>query len=224
MTVLLADDQQLYVMSLSYLLEEKAEDIHVVGVASNGIEAVKLAEELEPDVVLMDVRMPEMDGVEATRRILAAMPEIKILMLTTFDDDEYVHDALHYGAVGYVLKNVPPDNLMNCIRAAQSGMALFSPDIARKLNRGPLSVADLPRVHPEFEHLTPREQDVLQLILRAYDNRSIAKRLNVSDQTVKNYIHSIYEKLGVSGRTELIQRVLNEVSGSARGEDARGGG
>jgi DNA-binding NarL/FixJ family response regulator len=204
-------------MSLGYVLEEKADDIHVLGTATNGIEAVKLARELHPDVILMDVRMPEMDGVEATRRILADTPEVKILMLTTFDDDEYVHDALNCGAVGYVLKNVPPDNLMNCIRAAQSGLTLLSPDIARKLNRGPISIADLPRVDPQFEQLTPRERDVLQLILKAYDNRSIARRLTVSDQTVKNYIHSVYEKLGVSGRTELIQRVLNEVDSEVSG-------
>ncbi len=208
MTVLLVDDQQLYVLSLRYVLEEKAADIEVLGIASNGAEAVRMAGDLRPEVILMDVRMPEMDGVEATRRILETAPETKIVMLTTFDDDEYVHDAIGHGAVGYVLKNIPPEDLISCIRAASRGIAQFSPDIARKLNRGPASIVDLPRLEPQFEGLTPRERDVVQLLLRAYDNRSIARRLNVSDQTVKNYIHSVYEKLGVSGRTALIKRVL----------------
>lgn len=209
MTLMLVDDQQLYVLSLGYVLEEKASDIQVLGTATNGEEAVRMAAELVPEVILMDVRMPGMDGVEATRRILARAPEIKIVMLTTFDDDEYVHDAIGYGAVGYVLKNIPPDDLISCIRAASRGISQFSPDIARKLNRGPVSLADLPHLQPEFEDFTPREREVVQLLLRAYDNRSIARRLEVSEQTVKNYIHSIYEKLGVSGRTELIRKVIN---------------
>ena len=196
--ILLADDQLLFVENLKTVLEHQDDDIHVVATAENGEQAVKLALEHRPDIVLMDVRMPVMDGVEATRLICEAAPEVAILVLTTFDDDAYVHDALAYGAKGYLLKNIPSKMLLESIRAVMSGTILLSPDVISHLIGRSLN--SKPEVTFPIEKLSNRERDVLFLMSRGYDNIAIADRLSLSEQTVKNHISHIYGKLGIHER------------------------
>lgn len=210
---LLVDDQVLFVESLKCVLEERAEDVSVVGVARDGHEAVHLAMKLQPDVILMDVRMPRLDGVEATRRIHELYPRIKIVMLTTFDDDDYVEVALKLGAIGYLLKNIPPDELIRSLRAVRSGVTQISPEIVAKLVTRTDGGRDLEPASA-LESLTRREREILELLLDAWENREIAEHLGLSDQTVKNHVHSLYEKLGVSNRVQLI-KVLRRSGGPA---------
>ncbi len=201
--VLLVDDQVLFVESLKCVLEEKARDIDVVGVAHDGTEAIELAITLQPEVVLMDVRMPRMDGVQATREIHRLYPRMKIVMLTTFEDDDYFRVALEFGAIGYLLKNIPPQELIQSIRAIRTSVAQVSPEMMKRLvhregvpTTGPLAV---------LESLTPREKEILELLLDALENRDIAQKLGISEQTVKNHVHNLYDKLDVSSRIQLIK-------------------
>ena len=213
--VLLVDDQKLFVDSLRIVLESRTDDIEVIGVAVNGEQAIALSEETHPDVVLMDVRMPVMDGVEATKRLLASRPGTKIVMLTTYDDDEYVRDALKYGAAGYLLKSIPPSELAASIRVAASGTIQISPEVAGKLLRDGAEhllsaegTTDLSEdVTRLYATLTVRELEVLSLLTKAYDNHQIAEALFIADQTVKNHVHAIYEKLQVSNRMQLIRLI-----------------
>jgi len=201
--ILLADDQRLFVENLKTVLEHQDEEIEVVATAANGEEAVRLTLEHHPDLVLMDVRMPVMDGVEATRRIHQEDPNQPILVLTTFDDDAYVHDALAYGAVGYLLKNIPSRMLLASIRGVMAGTVQLSPDVVSRLIS-----PSTPRPEPEtfpIEKLSSREREVLFLMSRGYDNPSIAERLCLSEQTVKNHISHIYRKLGVHERIAVMQ-------------------
>ncbi len=222
--VLLVDDQKLFVDSLRIVLESRSDDMEVIGVALNGVEAIEIAERLHPDVVLMDVRMPVMDGVEATRRLMATRPDTKIVMLTTYDDDEYVGDAMKYGAAGYLLKSIPPSELAASIRVAATGTIQISPGVAGKLLREgaeALLARDATRHLPEdirelCATLTAREREVLSLLTKAYDNHQIAEVLGIADQTVKNHVHTIYEKLYVSNRMQLI-RLMNRISGTPGG-------
>ena len=211
--VLLVDDQILFVESLKIVLESRAEDISVVGIAQDGQEAIDIALERLPDLVLMDVRMPGMDGVEATRIIHAHHPDIKIMMLTTFKDDDYVIRALRYGAVGYLLKNIPPSELISSIRLVNEGALLISPSVAPILIRqaGQAPGVDNGRF-PEtdrtlslFGSLSKREKEVLRLLAQALDNREIAEQLFISEQTVKNHICHIYGKLGVHERIVVMK-------------------
>jgi DNA-binding NarL/FixJ family response regulator len=213
--VLLVDDQELFVRNLQIVLESRAGDIAVVGIAHDGREALQRARESKPDIILMDVRMPAMDGVEATRLIHERHPSIRVVMLTTFDDDEYVYRALEYGAVGYLLKNIPPEELFTCIRAVAGGATLMSPAVKEKLVRmrggragaGVAAVAGQRRdgdVHRLLSALTPKERDILKLIALAYTNRQIAERLMIAEQTVKNHISILYSKMGVARRMELM--------------------
>jgi DNA-binding NarL/FixJ family response regulator len=208
--VLLVDDQLLFVESLKYVIEARAEDIEVVGLASDGAEAMRLVAELEPHVVMMDVRMPGMDGVEATRRIHRRWPQVAIVMLTTFKDDEYVHFAMKYGAVGYLLKNIPPSELIEALRGVRRGRRPVAPSVVEILRGTRGSASELSEREHLVQALSRREKDVLQLMLRAYDNRQIAEALNVAEQTVRNYISTIYSKLGVSSRMQLIQ-MMDEI-------------
>ncbi len=213
--VLLVDDQTLFVDSLRVVIESRTDDIVVAGVAYSGEEAVRLYDETDPDVVMMDVRMPGMDGVEATRIIRERHPESRIVMLTTYDDDEYVTHAIQYGAAGYILKNIPPSELIACIRVAVTGTVQISPGIAsRILQEGAAHVIARHRgsqmpdgVQEQYETLTPREREVLALLIKAYDNSQIAEALGIAHQTVKNHIHLIYEKLMVQNRMQLMQLV-----------------
>lgn len=205
--VLLVDDQVLFVESLRMVLEKMANDIAVVGVAQNGREAVELASSLQPNVILMDVRMPEMNGVESARIISERFSEIRIIMLTTFDDDEYIIEALKYGASGYLLKNVPPEDLIAAIRAVFEGNVLMAPKVASKLVEKLVNTTeDKPSVDitlnsPDWlKQLSNREKEILSLIAQGYDNREIAKRLYIGEQTVRNYVSIIYCKMGVRDR------------------------
>lgn len=209
--VLLVDDQRVFLEGLQLVLESRASDIRVVDVGLTGVEAIELVERHRPDIVLMDVRMPEMSGVEATKIIHERFPDVKILMFTTFDDDEYVHSALHYGAIGYLLKNRPPMELINSIRAVQDGVIQIDPNVAETLLRhdSPPS-RDNEEILSLIDTLTRREKEVLNLIAQALDNRQIAEHLCVAEQTARNYIHSIYSKLGTSNRLEIV-RILERV-------------
>jgi DNA-binding NarL/FixJ family response regulator len=169
---------------------------------------VELTEKLKPDIVLLDVRMPKMDGVEAAKRIVASHPEIKLIMLTTFDDDQYVTRALHYGACGYILKNISPAELIEAIRAVQVGSKLIPPTAAGLLidrSAPPEDERSDDELRPLLASLTAREMQIVKLIALAYDNRHIAARLSVAEQTVKNSLSTIYSKLGVSKRTRLMR-------------------
>jgi DNA-binding NarL/FixJ family response regulator len=207
--VLLVDDQTLFVESLRTVLETRAQDIAVVGVASNGKIALQLADSEAPDVILMDVRMPEMDGVDCTRAVVKKYPGMKVLMLTTFDDDEYVVKALHLGAVGYLLKDVPPNDLIAAIRTVYQGGIMISPKVVTKLadrlfeidyeNAGRSGAEDGPAW---LDELSNREKDILWLLANGHDNKEIAKRLYLAEQTVKNYVSAIYCKMGVRDRVQ----------------------
>jgi len=204
--VLIVDDQALVRAGFRMILEAE-EDVEVVGEAADGLEAVAAAQRLKPDVVLMDVRMPEMDGIEATRRLLADRgTSAKVVMLTTFDMDEYVYDALRAGASGFLLKDVPPEQLVAGIRAVASGDALLAPSVTRRVieefvRRPPASVRTLP---PRLGELTTRELEVLKLIARGLSNAEIAKELFVSETTVKTHVGHVLTKLAVRDRVQAV--------------------
>lgn len=198
--VLLVDDQILFVESLRCVLEDRTHDMEIIGIAHDGNEAVLATMKLKPDVILMDVRMPGIDGVQATREIHRLYPEVKILMLTTFQDDDYVKVALQYGALGYLLKNIQPEELIRAIRSVRHSVTQIAPEVLARL------VGGIPSEGPAvLEALTPREKEILELCLRALGNQAIAAALNVSEQTVKNHIHNLYAKLGVASRLELLK-------------------
>jgi len=208
--ILLADDQALFVESLKASLQTYVDDIEVVGIAKNGVEAVRMAAELAPEIILMDVHMPEMNGVEATIKIREANDKIKIIMLSTYDEDEYVRDALRHGAVGYLLKDISPTELIAAIRALQSGIVQISPQIASKLinqmyDETSPKYEESRKRFEWFETLTGREKEIFGLIATGYDNKQIAERLALAEQTVRNNISSIYSKLEVKDRFEIIQ-------------------
>jgi DNA-binding NarL/FixJ family response regulator len=208
-SVLLADDQQLIRAGFRMVLEEQG-DIVVVGEAADGDEAVRLTDELRPDVVLMDVRMPGTDGIEATRRIAEGRPTSKVLVLTTFDIDEYVFSALRYGASGFLLKDARPTELADAIRAVASGDAVVAPSATRRLldavaghlpdAREPGEEAGL----PELERLTDREREVLGLVAEGLSNAEIAAALYVSEATVKSHVGRVLSKLGLRDRVQAV--------------------
>lgn len=205
--LLLVDDQSLFLEGLKLVLESRATDIDVVGTALDGREAIQAARDLMPDIILMDVRMPGVDGVEATREIHAELPHIRIVMLTTFSDDEYVHTALQDGAIGYLLKNRPPNELISAIRAVRDGTLQIDPSVAEVLLRkggAPPGAED--DLESDIRSLTTRERDVLRCLLQALDNKQIARHLNVAEQTARNYISRVYDKLWVTHRTQLMRR------------------
>ena len=202
--VLLVDDQSLIRQGLKALLELEA-DLQVVGEAENGQTAIQLIKTLQatsrlPDVVLMDVRMPVMDGVAATREITKRFAGTKILVLTTFDDDEYVAAALRHGAMGYLLKDTPSEELAAAIRAIHKGYTQLAPGLVERI------IAKVPTASPapppSWDDLTPREQDVLQLIAKGASNREIAQSLYISEGTVKNHVTNILTRLNLRDRTQ----------------------
>ena len=204
--IVIVDDQALVRAGFRMILEAE-EDIEVVGEAADGREAVAEVQRLRPDVVLMDVRMPEVDGIEATRRLLGADGvTAKVVMLTTFDMDEYVYEALRAGASGFLLKDVPPEQLVAGIRAVASGDALLAPSVTRRVieefvRRPPESVRTPP---PELADLTAREAEILQLIARGLSNAEIAKELVVSETTVKTHVAHVLMKLGLRDRVQAV--------------------
>jgi DNA-binding NarL/FixJ family response regulator/class 3 adenylate cyclase len=203
--ILIVDDQALVRAGFRMILEAE-EDIEVVGEAADGRAAVEAATSLSPDVVLMDVRMPEVDGIEATRRLLARDGEAKVVMLTTFDMDEYVYEALRAGASGFLLKDVPPEQLVAGIRAVASGDALLAPSVTRRVieefvRRPPESVRTTP---PALAELTAREVEVLTLMARGLSNAEIAKDLVVSETTVKTHVAHVLMKLSLRDRVQAV--------------------
>jgi DNA-binding NarL/FixJ family response regulator len=199
--VLVVDDQRLVREGIASLLSIQ-EGISVVGIAVDGQEAVEKALALSPDVVLMDVRMPVLDGIEATCQIRRKLPECQVLMLTTFDDEEYVVKSLQAGATGYLLKDVPAADLAQAIRLIRVGIYQLSPSVAGKLV-GQLGVKSRPAGQPPPEHdLTERELEVLRLIAGGATNREIAEALVVSEGTVKNHVSNILSRLGLRDRVQ----------------------
>jgi DNA-binding NarL/FixJ family response regulator len=202
--VLLVDDQALFREGLETLLSVH-KDIQVVGQASNGQEAVEVAAQVLPDVALMDVRMPILNGVRATRRLKRALPECRVIVLTTFDDDEYVFDALRAGAVGYLLKDVASARLVEAIRATARGESILEPSVAAKVIAEFTRVSSMvPSAQMEqlVEPLSERELEVLAGIARGYSNKEIASQLYIAEGTVKNHVTHILGKLGVRDRTQ----------------------
>ncbi|MCQ2982579.1 MAG: response regulator transcription factor [Treponemataceae bacterium] len=207
--VLLGEDQALFAESLKTFLNNYAEDMTVLGIAPNGKVAVEMTKELSPDVILMDVRMPVMDGIQAVRAIKEFRPDIKIIMLSTYHEDEFVRDALMAGASGYLLKDISPTELIISIRALNSGILQISPEIIKNLVQQKY-VEPVPekKATPELEWLdtlTKREREIFALLVTGADNDQIAEELHLAEQTVRNQISTIYSKLGVKNRFEIIQ-------------------
>jgi DNA-binding NarL/FixJ family response regulator len=202
--VLLVDDQALFREGLEILLSVH-KDIQVVGQACNGQEAVEVANKVQPDVVLMDVRMPILDGVRATRLLNEGHPQCKVIVLTTFDDDEYIFDALRMGAVGYLLKDVDSTQLVEAIRAASRGESILEPSVAAKVIAEFTRVSSMiPSAQMEqlIEPLSTRELEILSLIARGDSNKEIASQLYIAEGTVKNHVTHILSKLSVRDRTQ----------------------
>jgi DNA-binding NarL/FixJ family response regulator len=204
--LLIVDDQELVRTGLRLFLETQ-DDLEVVGEAGDGAEAIERARELRPDVVLMDIRMPRTDGVQATARLASAdiEPRPRVLVLTTFDLDEYVFGALRAGAAGFLLKDAPRERLLEAIHVVHGGDALLSPSITRRLVEDFAARTD-PLEPPAtvLEQITPRERQVLGLVARGYSNNEIAQRLVVTEATVKSHVGSILSKLGLRDRVHAV--------------------
>ena len=200
--VLVADDQSMVRAGFRMLLADEA-DIEVVAEASNGKEAVEKAARFDPTVVLMDIRMPELDGLEATRRILAADPAARVLVLTTFDLDDYVYEALRAGASGFVLKDDPPEQLIAAVRTVASGDALLSPAVTKRVIG---AFTRMPRPAPprELDDLSAREREVFRLVARGLSNAQIGKELFIGETTVKTHVTHILSKLGLHDRVQAV--------------------
>ncbi len=199
--LVLVDDQSLIRRGLRALLKTDAE-LEVIGEAENGHQAVAMVETLQPDVVIMDIRMPVMDGVERTHAICQRFPEVKVLVLTTFDDQDYVAKALQAGASGYLLKDTPFDELTLAIRLVHKGYTQLGPGLASKALAPPPPPNTL-EVSDHWDKLTPREQDIIVLIAQGASNREIAHALFIAEKTVKNRITSILSQLNLRDRTQL---------------------
>jgi DNA-binding NarL/FixJ family response regulator len=209
--VLLADDQTLIRQGIRLLLEIEA-DIQVVGQAADGLEVLQQVEATHPDVVLMDVRMPKMDGVEATRQLAARFPEVKVIILTTFEDDETVFEGLKAGARGYLLKDISSEEMAEAVRKVAAGEALIEPRITRKVLAEFSRLATATDSHSTSTSrtdspaiaLTEREREVLNALAQGLSNREIAEQLVITEGTVKNHVSSLIDKLGVRDRTQAI--------------------
>ena len=214
--ILLVDDQPLFVQSLAQVIEFRAPDIEVTGIAEDGGEAIALAAETNPDIILMDIQMPRTTGVEATRVIMDQSPETKIMMLTTFDEDEYIIESLHYGARGYLLKNLPPEEVITAIRALYSGIDQISPQVVKRITgyvlagerpgAGSASGGELPQW---FIALTNLEKTLLKDLAKGLANKEIASLRNLAEQTVKNYLSTVYEKMNVRTRSQAVRRYMD---------------
>ncbi len=200
--VLVADDQSMVRAGFRMLLSGEA-DIEVVAEASNGLEAVDKARRFSPTVVLMDIRMPELDGLEATRRILAADAGVRILILTTFDLDEYIYEALRAGASGFVLKDDPPEQLLAAVRTVAAGEALLSPAITKRVIQH-YTRAPRPTQPKTLAGLTERELEVFRLVVRGLSNAEIGQELYISETTVKTHITHILQKLDLRDRVQAV--------------------
>ncbi len=206
-TILLVDDQRLMREGLRTLLELES-GLQVVGEASQGQEALDQYASLQPDVVLMDVRMPVMDGVESTRQLMSLWPRCRVIILTTFDDDEYVFEGLRAGALGYLLKDVSIQELADAIRTVMAGGVLIEPSVARKVvAEFARMTSSAPRTSSGLDDpLSEREIDILRLLAQGLTNREIAQRLYLAEGTVKNYVTNILSKIGARDRTQAALR------------------
>lgn len=207
--LLLVDDQRLVCEGFKAILEVQP-DFQVVGMANNGEMAIELVEALQPDLVLMDVQMPLMDGRAATRAICERFPNVKVLVLTTFDDDEYLEDSLNAGAVGYLLKaDMPPEQLVQSIRLANEGFGQLAPKLLSRLmqNQNNWRRNKHKASFRSLVGLSEREREVLQLVVEGLGNREIAERLFIAEGTVKTHVKSLFEKLGCKSRTQLVNVV-----------------
>jgi DNA-binding NarL/FixJ family response regulator len=206
--ILLADDQELMRMGFRMVIESQP-DLTIVGEAANGRRAVQAVAELSPDIVLMDVRMPELDGIEATRQIVAGTSSARVIILTTFDLDEYAYAALRAGASGFLLKDAPPPELLAAIRAVASGDAVIAPSVTRRLiaefvRHSPEPAASEDRAPAQLELLTPREREVLIEVARSHSNAEIAQSLVLSEATVKTHVGRILSKLALRDRVQIV--------------------
>jgi DNA-binding NarL/FixJ family response regulator len=206
-SILLVDDQPMLRMGYRMILDAQP-DLNVVGEAENGLEAIDLAARLQPNVVLMDVRMPDLDGVQATERIVASGSDSKIIVLTTFDLDEYAYGALRAGASGFLLKDAPPPDMLSAIRAVATGDAVVAPSVTRRLlsqfaHRLPDPQSPV-LTDERVESLTPRERELLIEVARGLSNAEIAERLVVSEATVKTHVGRILGKLGLRDRVQIV--------------------
>lgn len=203
--VVVADDQALVRRGFAMILDNEA-DMEVVAEAANGLEAVNAAQRHTPDVILMDIRMPELDGLEATERILAAGGDTtRVIVLTTFDPDEYIYRALRAGASGFVLKDIPPQDLVAAVRAVADGGALLSPGITRRLiGRFAEQPGETAGLAERLQRLTQREEDVLRALGRGLNNREIGELLQIGPATVKTHVSSLLSKLGLRDRAQAV--------------------
>lgn len=206
--LLIADDQRLFAEGLRVVMESRAPEMEVVAIAENGREACDLTARLDPDVVLLDVRMPEMDGVDATRIIHQRHPGVKILILTTFDEDEYVTESIKNGAVGYLLKNRRPQELIDSIRALHRGILQIDSAVSSRIlasqREGRM---DAEAVLENLRTLTTREREILRSLAAGMRIVQISRELGIAEQTVRNHISNIYGKLGIHNRVEIVQYI-----------------
>lgn len=203
--LLIVDDQALMRDGLKTVLELE-HDLKIVGMGKNGLEAVSLVESQRPDVVLLDIRMPELDGVEAVKRIKTFAPDIKVIMLTTFNDDEYIIKALANGANGYLLKDIEVEKLVEAIRDAASGKMIMPPEVHAKLAEGlgRLNNKKEEASADKLQDFSDREKEICRMMVQGFNNKQIALALYISEGTVRNYISNIYSKLGVTDRTNAV--------------------
>jgi DNA-binding NarL/FixJ family response regulator len=202
-SVVVADDQELVRAGFSLLLE-RVPDIEVVGEAEDGVQAIALVQQHRPDVALLDIRMPRLDGLSVARQVVDDVPETRVIILTTFDSDDYLHDALDAGASGFLLKSSPPERLITAIRIVAAGDALLDPAVTRRVIEGFTRQTAVPDAGPELQRLTERELDVLRQVARGLSNAEIARELFITEATVKTHVARLLAKLGLRDRVQAV--------------------
>lgn len=212
--IVLADDQPLMRDGLKTVLELE-EDFKVVATAKDGLEACEMVKRYQPEVLLLDIRMPEMDGVKCIKKIKDACPLTKILMLTTFNDDEYIIEALADGANGYLLKDIEVEKLVEAVRDVAAGKMILPPAVALKLSEGLLKISQKKKEDTLAEGLgfSDREKEIARMMVQGFTNRQISLALYISEGTVRNYISSVYEKVGISDRTQVVLYLKGRILG-----------